>query len=148
MEPSFSKTSSLSPSDRPSFTMISLCFILSGNLPDMPFPYTGEKPRIVPDSILIPRYFQNLAEIPGTGFLLNTQSYGRLHCLRTLSRIRGKNSYDKRKLLCNRITLLHSSYSFSVYLAFVTNFAIFGITFCVCLSCQIESIYEKPKNSG
>ena len=25
---------------------------------------------------------------------------------------------------------------------------IFGITFCVCLSCQIESIYEKPKNSG
>ena len=24
---------------------------------------------------------KHLAEIPGTGFLLNTQSYGRLHCL-------------------------------------------------------------------
>ncbi len=40
---------------------------------------------------------KHLAEIPGTGFLLNTQSYGRLHCLpvvlRAFDRELLKNNY-------------------------------------------------------
>ena len=35
---------------------------------------------------------KHLAEIPGTGFLLNTQSYGRLHCLPVVLRVFGRES--------------------------------------------------------
>ena len=38
-------------------------FILPSKLPDMPNPYTDEKPRIVPDKVLIPRCTQNLSQI-------------------------------------------------------------------------------------
>ena len=38
-------------------------FILPSKLPDMPNPYTGEKPGIVPDKVLIPRCTQNLSQI-------------------------------------------------------------------------------------
>ncbi len=42
---------------------------------------------------------KHLAEIPGTGFLLNTQSYERLHCLRTLPRIQDKIRYTKFSII-------------------------------------------------
>lgn len=44
-------------------------FILPSKLPDMPNPYTGEKPRIVLDKILIPRCTQNLSQILFVNFL-------------------------------------------------------------------------------
>jgi hypothetical protein len=44
---------------------------------------------------------KHLAEIPGTGFLLNTQSYGRLHCLPHLSRIRDNTGYTESQIIPN-----------------------------------------------
>ncbi|WP_154648387.1 hypothetical protein [[Clostridium] scindens] len=44
---------------------------------------------------------KHLAGIPGTGFLLNTQSYVRLHCLPILSRIRDKIGYTESQIIPN-----------------------------------------------
>ena len=44
---------------------------------------------------------QALAGIPETGFLLNTQSYVRLHCLPILSRIRDKICYTESQIIPN-----------------------------------------------
>lgn len=52
-----------------------------------------------------------------------------LHGVRSMHRCRDRNCpficfSDRRNLPCNRINLLHGSYSFSVYLAFVISFII------------------------